>query len=154
MENGALTDSYSTKKWIQMMGTGGDLANALIEVEDMIKGEEDKGQLVVYSSIYEMARKHDLCSPALYQYVLNLLFEGTALYLIYLKTESEVDISEQFMDELKDRFKTRVSENERLYDTYCRKCFGIPFSNLYVLYCFIVSLIDNYLIESLVLQAY
>ena len=113
-----------------MMGTGKDLANALIEVEDMIMGEEDTGQHV-HLSIYEMARKYDFCSSALYQYVLSLLFEGTTLYSIYLVTEAKElkeEISEKFTKDFNDTFEKRVLENERMYDTYCRKCFGIPFS--------------------------
>ncbi|XP_063687624.1 uncharacterized protein LOC134820906 isoform X3 [Bolinopsis microptera] len=115
MKNGSLTDSFYTNSWIRKMESDYDLYNALIEIEDMINGEEIGG-LNPHQSIYEIARDYKLCSPDLYQYVLSLLTQGTTLYFIYLQTSSKEDVAQW----LWDKFEKRVIDNERMYDTYCR----------------------------------
>ena len=106
-------DTDSSRAWVDMMGEKDyDIANSMIEIEDMIGGEE--GGFSPDPSIYEMARKYDLCSQSLFEYVGNLLVQGTNLRLIAFDIR-EKDPPSGILDDL----KTRLMLNVEMYEKYC-----------------------------------
>ena len=93
-----------------------DIENALIEIEDMITDEE--GGFDPLPSLYELARsrKSDMCSQSLFQYVSNLLVQGTNLRLIAFNHRG-INPPPGFLDDL----KKRMFLNDKMYEKYCGK---------------------------------
>ena len=96
------------------METFYDVANALIEVEDMIGGTTmgSSGK----PSVYEISRRNGLCSESLYQFIVDLLVEGTTLESIHLEM-----VGRELLETQVTKLKERLQLNERMYNKYCSK---------------------------------
>ena len=96
------------------METFYDVANALIEVEDMIGGTEFGSS--ARPSVYEISRRNGLCSESLYQLMVDLLVEGTSLEAIHLEM-----VGQELLESQITKLTERLLLNDRMYNKYCSK---------------------------------
>ena len=118
--SGKINKNY-TSEWIEMLKPSGiyHLSDALIEIEDMIGGDQGSG-LKSGESIYKIAKDEGLCSIDLYRFVTGLILEGTTLYFTYARMRNwEIMKADQLL------LKKRTVLNERMYNLHCGKCFDI-----------------------------
>ena len=114
MVMGSDYDDYYSNRWLQKMETFYDVANALIEVEDMIGGTTMGSSNK--PSVYEISRRNGLCSESLYQFMVDLLIEGTTLEAVHLEMDGQELLESQIT-----KLQERLLLNDRMYNKYCSK---------------------------------
>ena len=91
------------------------IANAMIEIEDMIAGEENG--LSPDPSIYSLARETRQCERSLFEYISDMLVEGTALRMVAFDNRGVNPPSGVY-----DDLARRLALNAEMYEKYCGEC--------------------------------